>query len=140
MAGSAADSPGRRGLALGVGKAVSSAQGSQPLLCDLGQETGLSELESLSPRADMVTALPLSPRLGERNVIVVTSRQPPRGLGGLELVPHTFYQFPLKITTSNHMVLSTGAHTSHAKEATPASHTGYPLTSPPSLGRRLHLG
>lgn len=110
-AGSAADSPGRQGRPLGVGKAVSSAQGSHLLLCDLGQETGFSELESLSHRVDMATSLPLSSWLAERNVIVVTSRQPPRWLGELELVPHTFYQLLLKITTSNHTVPSTGTHT-----------------------------
>lgn len=123
VAGSAIDSPGRRDLPLGVWKAVCSAQGSHSLLCYLGQETGLSELESLSHRVDMVTPLPPSPWLVERNVIVVTSRQPLRWLGGLELVPHTFYQLPLKITTSNHTVLSTGTHTGHAKVAVPLPHT-----------------
>lgn len=139
-AGSATDSPGRQGRPLGVGKAVSSAQGSHLLLCDLGQETGFSELESLSHRVDMATSLPLSSWLAERNVIVVTSRQPPRWLGELELVPHTFYQLLLKITTSNHTVPSTGTHTGHAKVAALASHTDCSLTSHPSLRRTLHLG
>lgn len=118
---------------------MSSAQGSCPLLCDLGQETGLSEMESLSHRVDMVKPLLLSPWLVEKNVIVVTSRQPPRWLGGLELVSHTFYQLPLKITTSNHTVLSIGTHTGHTKVAAPASHTDCSLTSHPSRGRMLHL-
>lgn len=50
---------------------------SHPLLCDLGQELVLSELESLSLRVDVVTPLPRSPRLVRRHVIVDTRRQPP---------------------------------------------------------------